>query len=366
MTSTFVSFTCEVPEADNKSQDSDCDVKVVENGKTVTSSFTYKLNLTPKLTSVSPKRGGTGGGTLLTIIGEGFPTDSSLLKVTIGGSVCIIASISQTQITCRTESYSLSSAILNVNVDIIGKGLALNDGSVKFEYIDLWSSKFTWGGDEPPREGEIAVIGFGQHIYFDMATTPVLKGLIIQGGSLIFDDNQDVALNAEYVIVLSGGKFQVGTEDQPFKHKAVITMYGHVRSVELPTYGAKVIALRNGTLDMHGLNVGVTWTKLGATAAANSDRIVLQEPVIWSVGSEIVIATTGDKFSQGESELRFIASKSSDNRTLFLDTPLKFGHFGEDRTVGSNGDFQTVSVRGEVGLLTRNVKFQGNFQNFTK
>ena len=247
---------------------------------------------------------------------------------------------------------------------MIGAGLALNDGSVKFQYIDLWSSKFTWGGDEPPREGDLAVIGFGQHIYFDMATTPVLKGLIIQGGSLIFDDNQDVALNAEYVIVVSGGKLQVGTEDAPFRHKAVITMHGHVRSVELPTYGAKVIALRNGTLDMHGLNVGVTWTKLGASAAANADRIVLQEPVVWSVGSEIVIATTGDKFSPGESELRFIAGKSSDNRTLFLDTPLKFGHFGEDRTVGGNGDFQTVSVRGEVGLLTRNVKFQGKFWHF--
>ena len=117
---------------------------------------------------------------------------------------------------------------------------------------------------------------------------------------------------------------------------------------------------------MHGLNVGVTWTKLGANAAANSDRIVLQEPVIWSVGSEIVIATTGNKFSPGESELRFIASKSNDNKTLFLNKPLKFGHFGEDRTVGSNGDFQTVSVRAEVGLLTRNVKFQGNFPNFTE
>jgi hypothetical protein len=63
----------------------------------------------------------------------------------------------------------------------------------------------------PPGEGEIAFIGPSQTIYFDAATTPILKGLIIQGGSLIFDDNQDVSLNVEYILVIDGGKFQVGT-----------------------------------------------------------------------------------------------------------------------------------------------------------
>ena len=143
----------------------------------------------------------------------------------------------------------------------------------------MWSSRFTWGGLPPPGQGEIAVISAGQHIYFDAANTPVLKGIIIHGGSLIFDDNQDVALNVEYVIILGGGKFQVGTEDIPFKHKAVITMFGQPQTIELPTYGAKVIALRNGTLDLHGKPVGVTWTHLGQTAVAGSNTIVLKEPV---------------------------------------------------------------------------------------
>jgi hypothetical protein len=82
-------------------------------------------------------------------------------------------------------------------------------------------------------------------IYFD-TTTPILKGIIIQGGSLIFDDNQDVSLNAEYIIISDAGKLQIGTKEQPFTHKATITMYGSVRSVELPIFGSKVIGLRNG------------------------------------------------------------------------------------------------------------------------
>ena len=45
---------------------------------------------------------------------------------------------------------------------------------------------------------------------------------------------------------------QVGTESAPFQHRATIEMHGHVRSKELPVYGAKTLALREGTLDLHG------------------------------------------------------------------------------------------------------------------
>ena len=30
-------------------------------------------------------------------------------------------------------------------------------------------------------------------------------------------------------------------------------MHGHVKSKELPIYGTKVLAIRNGTLDLHGI-----------------------------------------------------------------------------------------------------------------
>ena len=45
---------------------------------------------------------------------------------------------------------------------------------------------------------------------------------------------------------------QVGTEDEPFEHKAIITLHGHHRSRELPIYGTKVLAVRNGSLELHG------------------------------------------------------------------------------------------------------------------
>ena len=47
---------------------------------------------------------------------------------------------------------------------------------------------------------------------------------------------------------------QVGTEAAPYpKDKTVtIQLHGHVRSQELPIYGTKCLAVRHGTLDLHG------------------------------------------------------------------------------------------------------------------
>jgi len=255
-----------------------------------------------------------------------------------------------------------------VIVTLTSNGNAIS--SAEFEYINLWSSPWTWGGEEPPEAGTIVVIDDGQVIYFD-TTTPILKAIVIDNGSLIFDDNQDVALNAEYILVVNGGLFQVGTESTPFQHQAIITMYGQLRSIELPICkldvlisiyssflldGAKVLALREGTIDLHGQTINQIWTHLNATANSGSSQITLCQPVNWFVGNQIVIATTGDYLSQTESEVRTITSISSDGLTLTLDTPLNYTHLGITQTVGST----TIDLRAEVGLLSHNVLFQGS------
>jgi hypothetical protein len=225
----------------------------------------------------------------------------------------------------------------------------------------LWSSKYTWGGADPPSAGDLVVIGASQTIYFD-ASTPVLSGVIILGGSLIFDDMQDVSLQAQYIIIAANGRLQIGTEQQPFTHKAVITMYGNVRSIELPIFGSKVTAVRNGTIEMHGKNVGVTWTKLSVTANVGATSITVKDSVSnWPIGGEIVIATTGDYLSQGETETRVITAINGN--TISLNSPLKFQHLAVTRIVGDT----SVSIMAEVGLLTRNVKYQGkNHSSFSK
>jgi hypothetical protein len=219
----------------------------------------------------------------------------------------------------------------------------------------LWSSRYTWGGSDPPSAGDLVVIGASQTIYFD-AQTPVLTGVIILGGALIFDDMQDVSLQAQYIIIASGGRLQIGTEQTPFTHNAIITMYGSARSTELPIFGSKVTAVRNGTIEMHGKNVGVTWTKLSITANMGDSSITVKDSVsAWPVGGLIVIATTGDFMSQGETETRLITSVNGN--VITLDRPLSFTHLCVRRVVGDI----SVQIVAEVGLLTRNVLYQGKY-----
>lgn len=55
----------------------------------------------------------------------------------------------------------------------------------------------------------------------------------------------------------SWNPLQIGTEAAPFQHRAVITLHGHLRSPELPVYGAKTLAVREGILDLHGMAQGI-------------------------------------------------------------------------------------------------------------
>ena len=81
---------------------------------------------------------------------------------------------------------------------------------------------------------------------------------------------------------------------------------------------------------------------------------------MWPKQSEIVISTTGDYLSQGETEVRTIIDISPDYKTLTLDQPLMFTHLSETRTVNDDkGNTYDLKIQAEVGLLTRNVVFQG-------
>lgn len=54
-----------------------CALVVSENTQTASSEFVYAPALKATVTGVSPVRGGTGGGTTLTITGSAFPYKNS-------------------------------------------------------------------------------------------------------------------------------------------------------------------------------------------------------------------------------------------------------------------------------------------------
>ncbi|XP_054620387.1 fibrocystin-L-like isoform X2 [Dunckerocampus dactyliophorus] len=353
--STSTELHCMSPFNNGSDSEVSCTVAVINqlDAVNVSDGFTYKSQLTPAITEVLPRRGGTAGGTRLTISGSGFSTDLSEVNVTIAGSVCDVQSANDTHIECVTNAQPQSQET-KIRVSIRDQGIAKMDNT-SFFYIDVWSSKFTWGGLSPPETGSFVVITKGQTILLD-TNTPVLKMLLIQGGSLVFDE-ADIELQAENILITDGGWLQVGQVEMPFQHKAIITLHGHLQSQEVPVYGTKTLGVRKGTLDLHGKPVPVIWTHLAQTAESGSFTLTLMKSVMWAVGDEIVIASTGHRLSQRENEVRIIASVSADGMTITLTKALEYSHLAVAVTLPDGTPFE---ARAEVGLLTRNVMVRGS------
>ncbi|XP_066121905.1 fibrocystin-L [Saccopteryx bilineata] len=353
--SNYTTLLCKIPPTNGRAPEQACEVSVV-SGKDLSQSttpFTYTLSLTPLVTRISPTRGSTAGNTRLTVMGSGFSENMQDVLVTIAEAKCDVEYTNETHIICMTNTHH-PSGWAPVHVTIRSIGMAKRDNA-DFLYVDVWSSNFSWGGNSPPEEGSLVVITKGQTILLDQST-PILKMLLIQGGTLIFDE-ANIELQAENILITEGGVLQIGTEASPFQHQAVITLHGHLRSPELPLYGAKTLAVREGVLDLHGLPVPVVWTRLAHTAQVGERTLLLQEAVTWKPGEKIVIASTGHRHSQRENEKRTIASVSADGTNITLSSPLNYTHLGITVTLPDGTLFE---ARAEVGILTRNILIRGS------
>ncbi|MDY6984727.1 MAG: G8 domain-containing protein, partial [Pseudomonadota bacterium] len=207
----------------------------------------------------------------------------------------------------------------------------------------LWSDPATWPNQKVPAAGEQVAIDSGKEIVLDVSP-PALGGITING-KLRFADEADLELSTEWIMI--HGELEIGTEAQPFQHKATITLTDNVKDEQLMGMGDRGIMLSGGTLNLHG-NRTNTWTKLAATAAAGATSIEVLNAAEWQVGDEIVLASTD--YDPRQAETRLISAIAGN--TITLDKPLQYMHFGQITF--------DVDERGEVGLLSRNIKVQAS------
>ena len=207
----------------------------------------------------------------------------------------------------------------------------------------LWSNPATWPNNKVPAAGEQVTIDSGKDVILDVSP-PALGGMTISG-KLTFADNADLELTTEWIML--HGELQIGTEAKPHTHKATITLTNNVPDEQMMGMGDRGIMLSGGTLNLHG-DRSNSWTKLAKTAEAGSSSIEVLNASQWQAGDEIVLASTD--FDPRQAERRNIAAISGN--TITLDKPLVYMHFGEIT-------FE-VDERGEVGMLTRNIKVQAS------
>src|SRR6476620_5901922 len=211
-----------------------------------------------------------------------------------------------------------------------------------------WSDAATWPDKKVPGKDAVVTIEKDMNVVLDVSQMP-LRSLTING-KLSFVDNKDLELSTEWIMV--HGELEIGTEAKPHTRKATITLTDNVKDEDFGGLGGKDrsdrgIMLMGGTLNLHGDRQN-TWTKLARTAEADSNSIQVLNAAGWRVGDEIVLASTD--FNPRQAERRTISAIRGN--TITLDKKLDFMHFGKITF--------DVDERGEVGMITRNIKLQAS------
>ncbi|QIN79004.1 transmembrane domain-containing protein [Rubrobacter marinus] len=146
------------------------------------------------------------------------------------------------------------------------------------------------------------------------------------------------------------GKLGVGTEAEPFEHRARIVLTGSDPAQNVMNMGTKFIGVMGGTLDLHG-EARKSWTKLTTTAPKGTDKLTVEDPDGWRVGDRIVVASTDyDPLQAEEATIKAISGG-----TITLDKTLANAHWGTVQTVAG----RPLDERAEVALLSRNVTVEG-------
>src|SRR4249920_1487355 len=192
-----------------------------------------------------------------------------------------------------------------------------------------WSDRATWPNKKVPAAGDKVDIASGKEVILDVSP-PALGGITISG-KLTFADKADLELSTEWIMV--HGELAVGTEAKPHTHKATITLTNNVKDEQMMGMGDRGIMLSGGTLNLHG---------------DGTNTIDVLNAAQWRVGDEIVLASTD--FDPRQAERRTISAISGN--TITLDKKLDYMHFGKITF--------DVDERGEVGMITRNIKLQAS------
>ncbi len=241
----------------------------------------------------------------------------------------------------RSRSVFLTSLVSAV---LLGGACAVAQAQNAAPGESRWSDPATWPNRKVPAAGDKVIIGRDKNVVLDVSP-PALGGLSIDG-KLTFSNDTDLELTTEWIML--HGELQIGTEARPHTRKATITFTDHVKGEGVMAgMGDRGIMISGGTLNLHGDRTH-TWTKLAATANAGATSIRVLDASGWKVGDEIVLASTD--YDPRQAERRTVTA--IDGNTLTLDKKLDYMHFGKITF--------DVDERGEVGLLTRNIKIQAS------
>ncbi|MBL8769515.1 MAG: IPT/TIG domain-containing protein, partial [Planctomycetes bacterium] len=226
---------------------------------TLTATDTFDIDATPLtqtvdvaieplvLTSASPPKGTTQGGTLLTLTGSGFSTDvaTSSLKLYASGKPCThVVAASNTQLTARTPKLAAGPVVLEVRASKLGSALSatLAGAFAVFEPPTIASVSPGFGS---AHAGAIVVVS-GSRFVDDVVpdSTTVRIGTHVADGVEVVDDATLVAhfsgggpSESKVDVVVANSRGQVALADAftwtsiALRPRSIVTVPAPVRAI---------------------------------------------------------------------------------------------------------------------------------------
>jgi hypothetical protein len=206
--------------------------------------------------------------------------DAGTPIITIDGVDCPVASTSATTITCTTAARVGSYTDDNTFTVKVGASNAILRDN--FLYVLKWSVDSTWGTDMPPIDNDLIYVPKGTSLLVDQ-DTPILEGIAVEGGNLIFSDDLDLTVRTGF-ITMNGGKFIAGTEAHPHTHKLNFILYGDYYGKQQPIFGNKHIGCLNCKFSMYGTPRATTWTRLSSPISKGDTTLEVSGTIDWVAG----------------------------------------------------------------------------------
>jgi len=240
-----------------------------------------------------------------------------------------------------------------------------------------WSNPKTWKPARVPAKGDRVLVSRDTVVAYDVESKAVLRMVQI-AGALRFSRSRNTELNVGLVKVQNSDvcsesgfacdftttnkagephaapKGRLALLEIGLPHDPIPAKYtARIRLHYLPGMNkddAPAIACCSARLELHGSPLNRTWVKLGADAKPKDTTVTIDSDVTgWRVGDEVIV--TASKHDGGGGSFRKSRKAQTEQRritkiagrTLTLDGPLQYVHFG-------SGKF-----RSEVANLSRNV-----------
>ncbi len=310
--------------------------------------------------------------------GFGSLVDTQAIRVTIGATKVLETSpVGAAFEDLATRPISIMSAVYETvtieGLDPDGSGAIALIDEIRLEPIGSWHDSSTWGNSPPPQPADTVLIPANVQVACSGAM--FAQSIQVEGELLATTANATVETTALRVNGASA-RFEVGHLDAPFTHSFELTLIG---TPALGSNSKVLMAMGGGVIEMHGeprnfsADSGYrrSWTRLGQDALPGQSTLVLAEPVPWRAGDRLVIA--GSNWVQADQhqttwdmseEVTVVSVGGAGGNTVTVTPPLQHWHSGANPSTHTNGQKTwTLDTRAEVGLLTHNVRVQGDLSS---